>query len=54
MPIPGDNVPAKDIVDAKQQQEQRIMDVALTGAYVQKEVKFNLPAKKEKCIFGEI
>lgn len=54
MPIPGDNVPAKDIQDAKQQQEKRIFDVANNGACVQKEVKFNAPAKKEKCIFGEI
>lgn len=51
MPIPGDNGnPALE----KRQQEERITDVADTGACVQKEVKFNKPAAKEKCIFGEV
>lgn len=51
MPIPADNgEPMKEI----RRQEQRITDVANHGACVQKEVKFNPPAPKEKCIFGEI
>jgi hypothetical protein len=51
MPIPGDNGnPAKEKMD----QEKRITDVANTGACVQKEVKFNAPAPKEKSIFGDI
>ena len=51
MPIPGDNGnPMKE----KEDQEKRISDVANTGACVQKEVKFNRPEMKEKCIFGEI
>lgn len=51
MPIPGDNGnPDKEKAD----QERRINDVAQDGAYVQKEVKLNPPAPKEKCIFGEI
>jgi len=51
MPIPGDNGnPMKE----KKEQEQRIIDVANTGACVQKEVIMNKPAPKEKCIFGEI
>lgn len=54
MAIPADNVPARDIQDAKQQQEKRIYDVANNGACVQKEVKFNKPAPKEKCIFGDV
>jgi hypothetical protein len=51
MPIPGDNGNPKL---EKEQQEERITHVANTGACVQKEVKFNKPAPKEKCIFGEI
>ena len=51
MPIPGDNGNPKL---EKKQQEERITEVADTGAYVQKEVKMNAPAPKEKCIFGEI
>jgi hypothetical protein len=51
MPIPGDNGnPALE----KRQQEERINKVANTGACVQKEVKFNPPEPKEKCIFGKI
>lgn len=51
MPIPGDNGnPMKE----KKQQEERITHVADTEACVQKEVKFNKAAPKEKCIFGEV
>jgi len=51
MPIPGDNGnPVKEKMD----QEKRVTEVAQDGAYVQKEVKMNKPAPKEKCIFGEI
>lgn len=51
MPIPGDNGrPALE----KKQQEERINEVANKGACVQKEVKFNPPEPKEKCIFGVI
>lgn len=51
MPIPGDNGnPEKE----KANQDKRINDVANHGACVQKEVKMNKPAPKEKCIFGEI
>lgn len=51
MPIPGDNGnPALE----KKQQDERINKVCNEGAYVQKEVKFNTPSPKEKCIFGEI
>jgi hypothetical protein len=51
MPIPGDNGnPKKE----KEEQERRISEVANTGACVQKEVKINKPAAKEKCIFGEM
>ncbi len=51
MPIPGDNGnPAKEKADA----EKRITNVADTGAFVQKEVKFNPPCPKVKCIFGEV
>lgn len=51
MPIPGDNgQPMKE----KEQQEERITEVAEKGACVQKEVKMNPPAPKEKCIFGEV
>lgn len=51
MPIPGDN--GNPMLE-KKQQEERITKVAETGACVQKEVKFNPPEPKEKCIFGEI
>ena len=51
MPIPGDN--GNPMLE-KKQQEERITNVADTGACVQKEVKFNAPAPKEKCIFGDI
>ncbi len=51
MPIPGDNGnPAKEKAD----QEKRINNVCETGACVQKEVKLNAPAPKEKSIFGEL
>jgi hypothetical protein len=51
MPIPGDNGnPAKE----KKEQENRITEVANKDACVQKEVMFNKPEPKEKCIFGEI
>ena len=51
MPIPGDNGnPSMEKMEA----EKRINNVAETGACVQKEVKFNPPAPKEKCIFGDI
>lgn len=51
MPIPGDNGQS---MKEKEQQEKRIIDVAETGACVQKEVMMNKAAPKEKCIFGEI
>ena len=54
MAIPADNVPSRDIIDAKQQGEKRIYDVANNGACVQKEVKMNKPEAKYSCIFGEI
>lgn len=51
MPIPGDNGnPELE----KRQQDERINKVCNEGACVQKEVKMNSPAPKEKCIFGEI
>lgn len=51
MPIPADNGnPSLE----KKQQEERITNVANTGACVQKEVTLNKPAPKEKCIFGEV
>lgn len=51
MPIPGDNGnPAKE----KKAQENRITEVANKDACVQKEVIFNPPCPKEKCIFGEV
>jgi hypothetical protein len=51
MPIPGDNGrPLKE----KEDQEKRISDVSNHGACVQKQVKLNPPAPKEKSIFGEI
>jgi hypothetical protein len=51
MPIPSDNGnPELE----KKQQDERINKVCDTGACVQKEVKFNNPAQKEKCIFGEV
>ena len=51
MPVPGDNGnPKKE----KEEQERRISEVANTGACVQKEVKMNKPAPKEKCIFGDM
>jgi hypothetical protein len=51
MPIPGDNGNPKL---EKKQQDERINDVCVEGACVQKEVRMNPPAKKEKCIFGEV
>jgi len=51
MALPADN---GNPVLEKKQNDQRINDVCNTGACVQKEVKFNVPAPKEKCIFGEI
>lgn len=51
MPIPADNGnPELE----KKKQEERINHVSNTGACVQKEVKFNPPAPKDKCIFGVI
>ena len=51
MALPADNGnPEKE----KEAQERRISDVANEGAHVQKEVYFNKPAAKEKCIFGEM
>lgn len=50
MALPADNGNPKL---EKKQNEERINDVANHGACVQKEVKFNPPAPKEKCIFGE-
>jgi hypothetical protein len=51
MPLKADNGnPAQE----KKEQENRITEVANHDACVQKEVKFNPPAPKEKCIFGEI
>lgn len=51
MPLPADN---GNPIEEKRKQEERISHVANTGALVQKEVKMNPPAPKEKCIFGEI
>ena len=51
MAIPADN---GNYAKERAEQEKRISEVANTGANVQKEVKFNPPAHKEKCIFGEI
>ena len=51
MPIPGDNGNPKEERD---KQNQRIIDVAETGANVRKELRINPPAPKEKCIFGEV
>lgn len=51
MPIPGDNGNPKL---EKKQQDERINHVCDTGACVQKEVIFNNPAPKEKCVLGEI
>lgn len=51
MPIPGDN---GNPVKEKKEQEERITHVANTGACVQKEVKMNPMAPKEKSIFGEV
>ncbi len=51
MPIPGDNGHPKEERD---KQNQRIIDVAQTGANVRKELRINPPAPKEKCIFGEV
>lgn len=51
MPIPGDN---GNPVKEKEDQEKRISDVANHGSCVQKEVKLNKPAPKEKSIFGEV
>ena len=51
MPIPGDNGrPMKE----REEGEERITKVAQEGAYVQKELKMNKMAPKEKCIFGEV
>lgn len=49
MPIPGDNGNPQAERDA---QNKRIEEVARTGACVQKEVRLNPPAPKEKNIFG--
>ena len=51
MPIPGDNGNPEA---EKKAQERRIRETAERGALVQKEVRFNAPAPKEKSIFGEI
>ncbi len=51
MPIPGDNGNPKKERDA---QNERIKHEAEVGALVQKEVKLNKPAPKEKTIFGDI
>ena len=51
MPIPGDNGHPKDERDS---QNMRIIEVAEKGACVQKEVKLNPMAPKEKCIFGDM
>ncbi len=51
MPIPGDN--GRPMLE-KEENEERITNVANTGACVQKEVKMGKVAHKEKCIFGEI
>lgn len=51
MPIPGDNGNPKKERD---NQNQRIREVAERGADVQKELKLNPPAPKQKCIFGEV
>lgn len=51
MPIPADN--GKPRVE-RDQQNARIREVAEHGADCQKDVVFNAPAPKEKCIFGEV
>lgn len=51
MALPADNGNAPL---EKKQGEQRITDVANSGAYVQKEVKMNPPAQKENSIFGKV
>jgi len=51
MPIPADNGNPKEERD---KQNQRIKDVANTGANVRKELTFNTPEPKTKTIFGEI
>jgi hypothetical protein len=51
MALPADN---GNPVKEKSDQERRIIDVANTGACVQKEVKLNKPESPEGCIFGKI
>ncbi len=51
MPIPADNGNPKAERD---KQNERIKEVANTGANVRKEVTMNAPDSKTKCIFGEI
>lgn len=51
MPIPGDNGRPKEERDA---QNERIKNVAETGADVRKELTMNPPAPKEKTVMGEI
>lgn len=51
MPIPGDNGHPKEERDA---QNERIKNVAETGADVRKELTMNPPAPKEKTVMGEI
>lgn len=51
MPIPGDNGNPKEERDA---QNRRIIEESLRGGNVEQELKFNPPAPKEKCIFGEM
>lgn len=51
MPIPGDNGNPKAERDA---QNKRITEVAERGGDVQKEVRMDAPAPKEKSIMGEV
>jgi len=51
MPIPGDNGNPKAERDA---QNKRIIEVAEHGADVQKELRINPVAPKEKNIFGDM
>ncbi len=51
MPIPGDNGNPKAERDA---QNRRITEEAEKGACVQKEVRINPVAPKEKNIFGDM
>jgi hypothetical protein len=51
MPIPGDNGRPREERD---KQNERIKEVAETGANVRSELKFNPPAPKQDSIFGKV